>query len=94
MSRTTKLKNQAIPALISAGGGFRIETSDSLILSYKVYGDYPEILAGYYQLQIEELIRKMDGLTIFDDAFEIRAICKKIILIRNKREELKRRFPA
>ena len=68
--------------------------NEPVLHSHPVYGDYPEILIEYYEWQVRELTRTLDGLTIYEDAFEIRAICKKIIVIRGRMMQLKLRFPA
>src|ERR1700730_9906936 len=94
MAKPPKTKLSGRPITYPKSSSFRIITSHTLKHSYRVYGDNQEILAAYFHPQIGELKKELNALTIYEDAFEIRAICKKIIVIRSRLEQLKQHFPA
>ena len=94
MAKALKTKMTSKPFLAPKSTAYEIKTNHTLMLSHKVYGDYPEILMEYYKSQIAELTNAMNSLTIYEDAFEIRATCQKIMVIRNKMQNLRLRFPV
>lgn len=63
-------------------------TTFSLEDYIRVYGDSPETLQGYLQAQVEQARREMENMTIMDNAFEIRALCSRINVLRNRMNKL------
>lgn len=57
----------------------------------RIYGDSPETLSCYYQAQLDTARREMDDMTIMDNAFEIRALCNRIMVLRNRLGKLNAR---